>query len=351
MRLIFRYSILFFFFLLFSSCMDYGPTEEEDFDFYGSRRGLFIVNEGNFMYGNASLSFYDIDSKRIENNVFSRSNGISLGDVAQSMLIHNGLGYIVVNNSGIIFVIDVNTFKIKGVIDGLLSPRHIYPANNDLAYVTDLYGESITVFDLNNYIKKDTILTKGHFSTEQIVLIDDELYVGCWSNDNLILVVDTNTNGIIDSIDVPLQPKSMVVDINNKIWLVSDGAFNNIDQGSSFPIVSKIDPVNRSVEFSFELEGSVSPASISINGSRDTIFVLNNGIVAYDVNDETYSSLPIINNPDALFYEIAVDPVTSEIYVADAIDYVQPGVVLRYSPMGEPIDTFRVGIIPGFFLF
>ena len=36
-------------------------------------------------------------------------------------------------------------------------------------------------------------------------------------------------------------------------------------------------------------------------------------------------------------------------YVADAIDYQQKGIVYRYSPEGELLDEFRVGIIPGAF--
>jgi hypothetical protein len=37
------------------------------------------------------------------------------------------------------------------------------------------------------------------------------------------------------------------------------------------------------------------------------------------------------------------------VYVADAIDYVQQGMIYRYSKDRELIDKFYVGIIPGAF--
>ena len=46
---------------------------------------------------------------------------------------------------------------------------------------------------------------------------------------------------------------------------------------------------------------------------------------------------------------VSIDPNTSEVYVADAIDYQQKGIVYRYSPEGELLDEFRAGIIPGAF--
>ena len=89
------------------SCMDYGPIEKEDFeiDNIGSGdevtgKGLFITNEGNFMYGNASLSYYDPEKKHVENEVFARANAIKLGDVAQSMVIRDGIGWTIVYRAG-----------------------------------------------------------------------------------------------------------------------------------------------------------------------------------------------------------------------------------------------------------
>ena len=50
-----------------------------------------------------------------------------------------------------------------------------------------------------------------------------------------------------------------------------------------------------------------------------------------------------------MFYGLTINPVNGEIYVSDAVDYVQSGTVLRYSQDGELLDTFNVGINPGSF--
>lgn len=82
------------------SCMEWDYGEIEDFSVTGS--GLFITNEGNFQYGNATLSYYDPETKEVQNEVFYRANGMKLGDVAQSMTIYDNKGWVVVNNSHVI---------------------------------------------------------------------------------------------------------------------------------------------------------------------------------------------------------------------------------------------------------
>ena len=47
--------------------------------------------------------------------------------------------------------------------------------------------------------------------------------------------------------------------------------------------------------------------------------------------------------------QIPIDPNSGEVYIADAIDYQQAGRVYRYSALGEKIEEFYVGVIPGAF--
>ena len=69
--------------LLPTSCMKWEYGLEEEFDTSASGDGLFICNEGNFQYGNATLSYYDPETKRVQNEIFYRANAMKLGDVAQ----------------------------------------------------------------------------------------------------------------------------------------------------------------------------------------------------------------------------------------------------------------------------
>ena len=334
------------------SCMDYGPIEKEDFeiDNIGSGdevtgKGLFITNEGNFMYGNASLSYYDPEKKHVENEVFARANAIKLGDVAQSMVIRNGIGWIVVNNSGVIYAIDINTFKEVGRITGFTSPRYIHFLSDEKAYVTQIWDPRIYIvnpktYQITGYVETDMDFETG--STEQMVQYDKYVFTNCWSYQNRILKIDTETDKVVDELTIGIQPTSLVMDKYNKMWTITDG-------GYEAPSLYRIDAETFTVEKQFKFKLGDWPSEVQLNGTRDILYWINNDIWRMPVEADRVPVRPFLEFRDTKYYGLTVNPNNGEVYVADAIDYQQQGIVYRYSPQGKLIDEFYVGIIPGAF--
>lgn len=337
--------------LLLTSCMKWETGEEETFE--ASPSGLFITNEGNFQYGNASLSFYDPATRTIENEVFYRANGMKLGDVAQSMIVHNGVGWVVVNNSHVVFAIDLNTFREVGRITNLTSPRYMHFVSADKAYITQIWDNRITVvnprtYQITGYIECPA-MTMETGSTEQMVQWGDYVYVNCWSYQNRILKIDTRTDTVVDELEVGIQPTSLVIDRNGKMWTITDGGYDGSPYGYEAPSLYRIDAETFRVEREFPFALGDAPSEVQINGAGDRIYWLNEDVWEMDVEAEWLPVRPFLEQRETIYYGLTVDPRSGEVYVADAIDYQQQGMIYRYSPTGELIDEFYVGIIPGAF--
>lgn len=337
--------------LLLTSCMKWETGEEETFE--ASPSGLFITNEGNFQYGNASLSFYDPAARKVENEVFYRANGMKLGDVAQSMIVHNGVGWVVVNNSHVVFAIDLNTFREVGRITNLTSPRYMHFVSADKAYITQIWDNRITVvnprtYQITGYIECPA-MTMETGSTEQMVQWGDYVYVNCWSYQNRILKIDTRTDTVVDELEVGIQPTSLVIDRNGKIWTITDGGYEGSPYGYEAPSLYRIDAETFRIEREFPFALGDAPSEVQINGAGDRIYWLNEDVWEMDVEAEWLPVRPFLEQRETIYYGLTVDPRSGEVYVADAIDYQQQGMIYRYSPTGELIDEFYVGIIPGAF--
>ncbi len=362
------YIFALFVIILFQSCMKDDLINDFDrLNIINKTKGVFIINEGNFMYGNASLSYYNTETKEILNNVFYKTNALPLGDVAQSMVIRDSLGYIVVNNSGKIYVININNFKYVGKITGLTSPRYIHFVNNEKAYITDLYAKKITVINPKTFTIIDSINVNNNepqfyqHPTEQMVQSGKFLFVNCWSYDNKILVINTETDELTDSIELTKQPNSLQIDKNNKLWVLSDGGYAGSSYGQDNAALTKIDIKTLSIETVFEFEDiNANPSKLCINRTKDTLYYIysnlgsninNRGVYKMAINSNILPQMPFIAENSKLYYGLGIDLYNSNIYISDAIDYVQPGNIYIYNSQGIGIDTIRAGIIPNSFCF
>lgn len=355
--------------MLLAACSNSDPGyEEEPFDAQGS--GVFILCEGNFNAGNATLSYYDPTTHVVENAVFQRANDRRLGDTGQSIALLGGTAYIAVENSGIIWAIDANTFRVKGQLtagltEHMINPRYIHFLSDTKAYVTDLYAPFITVFNPQTMTYTASISTEqpeafGYCSTEQMVQHGTEVFTNCWSYSNKLLVVDTRNDVVTDSITLSSwQPKSMVMDARGKLWVVTDGGYETEEDSFSdnIPHLYRIDAATHAIELDQALDTDEGSVVLATNPDRTVLYLINNDVYRMNITDAHLPVRPFIQaerNDRGIrhkLYGIGVNPRNGEIYVADAVDYAQAGVVRRYSDDGTLIDQFRVGINPNGFAF
>jgi DNA-binding beta-propeller fold protein YncE len=344
--------------LILSGCMEEDdPVGPGDPGNSNSSRGVFIVNEGNFTFENASLTYYNIGSGEESQDIFFNTNGLPLGDVAVSMNIQDSLGYVVLNNSGKIYMLHTGSFALKGKITGLTSPRYIHFINDTKAYVTDLYARSIAIvnpvaMEITGYIDVNNGQDEfGQHSTEQMIGYGEYVYSNCWSYDNQILVIDSETDRVVDSIEVIKQPNSMVMDNKQSLWVLSDGGWIGSPYGYETPGLVRVDPASGKAETIHRFEEGDRPTALRINPTSDTIYYLDRHVYRMSVDPlgepAIFISSPYEEGFWGGFYGLAVDPVSSEVYVTDAVDFSQPGVVYRYAPDGNPVDTIVAGIVPG----
>ncbi len=343
----FKYILFFNCMILFFSCKKDKPNNTlEPAPSFTNNGGVYITNEGNYSFGNSSVSYYSFSNEGVSSDIFQSANGSMLGDVCQSMYFFNNKAYIVVNNSGKIEVVNANTFVSSSTISGFVSPRYFLPVSNSKAYVTDLYSNSISIIDLTTNTISGSISCNGW--TEELILAYGKAYVTNIYSDK-VYVINTATDVLIDSIPVAYGSGSICEDVNGKIWVLCGGK----QSLGIYPALVRINPVSDSVEKSFQFPNFTdAPNRLNINGSLDELYYLaNGGVYKFLVNSTGLPSSPLIPQSSYNFYGLGIDPNSGTIYVADAIDYVQNGVILKYQSNGTYISSFIVGIIPNHFYF
>lgn len=341
--------------LFFATCKT-PPDKNIIYDF--SNYGVYVVNEGNFTYGNASLSFIDFEKDTIYNQVFHNATGFPLGDVAQSITIWQNFAFVVINNSGKIYVINNITGEYIGTIKNLTSPRHIKIISNKKAYITDLYSNVITIVNPSTF--EITGIIDIGTSSETMIQWNDFVFATNWNQGNKLFKINTTTNSIDTNIIINYQPNSLVIDKNSKLWVLSDGGQNVDTADNDFAALTCVNPNTMQIEKIIKFEDKAnSPTHLTINKTLDTLFYLNSswsgsnsngGIYKICINDNLLSNIPFIPEDNHLFYSFAIGK-NGEIIISDAIDYSQEGETLLYSSSCNFIKTYKAGIIPGFFLF
>lgn len=303
--------------------------------------GIFIMNEGNFTRGNGSLSYFSVDSSKIYNNVFLGANNRGPGDIPFSMHLKGDTGFLVVNNSGKIEIIDMKTAKSIKTLTGLISPRYLESVRNGIGYLSSLYSDSIVIVDLIE------CKIKGHINigrkSEMIVSAGSKTYVASWSSDRSVTVIDSRNDMILSTITVVAEPESMVLDKHGNIWVLCSGGFMK----DELPALICIDTNTDSIVSEFTFTSSAYPTSLNIDQNGDFLFFVNNGIYRMSVSDSEIPAVPFIQANGRLFYRVKPFLQNGDIFITDVNDYQRKGFLLRYDSGGTLRQSWEAGIIPG----
>lgn len=308
-------------------------------------RGLFILNEGNFLAGNGSVSFYSPDSAKIYNDLFSATNNRLLGDIPTYLAVRGDRGYIIVNNSGTIEEVDIHNMHSIKTLTKLSSPRQM-AIYNGKGYVSSLSSEYIYIIDLEHLSLSDSI--KVNSTTESLIVAGGRLFAAHWAGGSDIVVVDLSDNSVETTIQTGMEPESMVLDKNGKLWVLCTGGYMN----EEIPRIIRINTATLSVESEMLFRTNTDcPSSLAINNGGDTLYYIDEGIRRMTITASSLPSTVLVPANGRLLYKLAAAPWNGAIYATDAVDYQQKGNLLVFDKSGNNTDEEQAGIIPGFMYF
>jgi len=310
-----------------------------------SAKGVYVVNEGTFGRGNATLTFYDLGSFQVYNDVFASVNGRNLGDVGNQIVIRGPCGYIVVNNSDKIEVLDLQTNKSTGTISvgSGRSPRQLAFVNDSLGLVTALYDASVLVVNLRAMAVVGRIPVGEN--PEGIVVAQGRAYVANsgFGSGRTISVVDLSSMTSVKTITVGDNPSGVALSQEGLVYVVCGGSYgdysNPADDTPARIVV--VNPGTDAVVDSIIIGGHASAMALSADGWG--YVPTTDGVVTID----TRTNRLVGSFVKGQYYGVGVEGVSGDVYLTDPKDYVQPGEIAVYAPNGQLRTRFPGGVIPG----
>lgn len=333
-------------------------------------KGFFLLNEGNMGSNKATLDFFDATTGIYKRNIYpSRNPHVvkELGDVGNDLAIYGSKLYAVINGSHLLEIMDAATARHLGKID-IANCRYI-AFHKGYAYVSSYAGpiqispekRPGKIVEIDTATMKITREVIVGFQPEEMVVDEGKLYVANSGGyqipdyDHTISVIDLASFQVTDIIDVAINL--------HRMELASDGIIYVSSRGDNKQIASDVylvDPKQKKVI------GRVGKSVSDMAVSGDSLFMVcagwNNKLAAYQHSYVIFDTQKrqvvnenmITDGTDAeitIPYGIAVHPVTKDIYITDATNYVTPGYLFCLNKNGQKKWKVRTGDIPSRIVF
>jgi hypothetical protein len=285
-------------------------------------KGLFVVCEGGVSNANGDITWYSPDSVKTIQSLYHTVNGTPLGSIFQSFATADTLGFLVVNNSQKLTVVNMNNFKSIKTIENLSYPRCIIQVDANTMYLTNGNGSSnnhIYVLDIPTLSIVDTIkVGKG---PESLIKVNNKVYVcnsGGWSTDNNVMEININTRKVKDTITVAYSPLDIEVDYNDNLWIYCNGGYDSNYNPLETAKIYNINTSTNKVIGYYDYEGAAKSYGnylITMSKDKKSLYFINDAIYKLDITQTTLSASKWV---DGSYYAVSTDPDNGDILGLDA---------------------------------
>lgn len=332
-------------------------------------KGLYLLNEGNMNMNKASLDYVDLRTGTYRRNIYGEANPEvtkGLGDVGNDIGVYGSKLYVVVSLSNKLEILDVKTSRKIKQID--ITNGRFVTFSRGKAYVSAYLGKAgdpnapngnITEIDTTT-LQVERKVDVGR-QPEEMAIVGEKLYIansGGYSPPNYertISVIDLNSFTEIKRIDVAINLARLKADRYGDLYVTS--------RGDNFNIPSKLFVIDTNTD---QVKKSFDIAASNLWIDEDTAYlyatewsyIQQKNIISYSMinvkNEILLNKKFITDGTDAQIkipYGIMVDPVTKDVYVSDAKDYVNPGTLYCFDASGKKKWSVVTGDIPAHFAF
>lgn len=337
-------------------------------------RGFYLVNEGNMGSNKCTLDFYDYYTGLYSRNFYSERNPTvikELGDVGNDIGIYGSKLYVVVNCSHKVEVMDAHSGIRLGQID-IPNCRYVR-FHRGKAYVSSYVGPVLidpdapkgAVYEIDTTSMSVTRKVLVGYQPEEMEIIDDYMYVANSGGyrvpnyDNTVSVIQMIDFKQVRQIPVAINLHRVKKDRYKQLWVSSRGNYRGIH--SCLCVLSQDNPYNK-MECIDTIPVAVS--NMAIRG--DSLYyyatewneyaganTISYGII--DVKTRQVISDNFITDGTerdiTIPYGIAIHPVTGNIFVTDAKNYVSSGTLYCFDRNGRKKWSVRTGDIPAHIVF
>lgn len=333
--------------------------------------GFYLLNEGNMGSNKATLDYWDSSTGEYIRNIFGAANADvpkEMGDVGNDLAIYGSRLYAVINCSNKVDILDTATARKLGQVD--IPNCRFIAFDGPFAYVTSYAGpvEIDPDYKQRGFVARidtatmkviDTV-TVG-YQPDGIAISQGKAYVANSGGymvpryERTVSVIDLNSFKVTDEIDIAVNLHYCLADTHGCVWISSRGDY--------YDTASRLfcyDPSAGRIVADFD----IPVGDIWLDGNQLYIIgkswshIVASGEAAYTIVDTATKQIVtrnfITDGTDKQIkmpFGVAVNPVTKEIYVTDALNYVNPGNIYCFSADGVLQWKARTGDIPAHIAF